>query len=99
MRRHIAAVVILASLLLAQVHVWTDFDPCLWNPAAAQQHRGSSGHNNHNCQTCLAGNFVTVTAVAGLSIALDSWWLETHQPHFVGQDLFVRTNAPRAPPA
>ena len=98
-RRHHVAVVILAGLFLAQLHVWADFDSCLWNPAAAQQHRGSSGHNNHNCQTCLSGNFATETSIPSLAVTLKSWYLETLPTHFSRQDLFVSTNSPRAPPS
>lgn len=98
MRRFLAALVVIACLLLAQLHVWADFDPCLLNPASAQQHRGTNHGSGHGCQSCLASYWAMVTAAPGLAVSLVALRLETQMPHFAGQDFFTCVSSPRAPP-
>lgn len=86
----------LACLILAQVHVWTEFDPCLWSPG--QKHRAPSPDKSHGCQSCIPGAWTLPGTVGDLSFIPAAARLELDAPQLASVLRPSESSSPRAPP-
>ncbi len=83
-------------LLLAQVHVWTHLDPCLWYPDAA--HRSSHHASGHGCSGCALHQMVEADGSLALTVTLPAVRIEIQACSILGLTSRTEISSPRAPP-
>lgn len=96
MLNRFAIAALLACLFVAQFHVWVDLDPCLWNPNTS--HRTGNHSNGHNCQGCLAGNWVMAHAAPSVAAPAAMSRFESPALAAFQTNYFLEVSSPRAPP-
>lgn len=84
---------ILLFVVVAQMHVWADLDPCLWKPNTT--HRGTE---HHSCQGCAAAAYATLSSAPGVDFTMLAARLEIQAPLTLQQNHRFEISSPRAPP-
>ena len=93
--------VVVASLMAAQVHVSAEFDLCLWTPNTSHRLPGQgSGHSSgHGCHGCIASSWAAALTQQNVVIQTAASRMDRRSPRMEITAAVADLRSPRAPPA